>query len=221
MTFKEFGMLADAIKTYFPRDNILPTNEAMELWYDMLKDLDYKSACIGLKKHVASSRFAPTIADIRENVVSINEPQELNEMEAWALVSNAIRRSGYNSEEEYAKLPPIVQRAVGLPSQLRVWAIDEDYNEQVVSSQFIRTYRTEVSREKEIAKMPSKVRKLVQSASQTLYTAQIATKREEAIKTSPKREGCEIIALEPEIKGIPIPKEIRERIEVLRKEERL
>ena len=42
MTFKEFGYIADAIKTYFPRDNVLPTEHAMSLWYDGLKDLPYQ-----------------------------------------------------------------------------------------------------------------------------------------------------------------------------------
>ena len=121
----------------------------MELWYDMLKDMDYQSAYIGLKNHVATSKFAPTIADIRNGAV-ISQPQELNEMEAWSIVSKAIRNSGYNSVEEFAKLPPLVQKAVGLPSQLRTWALDENYNEEVVSSNFIKCYQNELSRQREL-----------------------------------------------------------------------
>ena len=37
MTIKEFSLIAAAIKTYFPRDNILPTENAMELWYEELR----------------------------------------------------------------------------------------------------------------------------------------------------------------------------------------
>lgn len=213
MTFKEFGMLADAIKTYFPRDNILPTNEAMELWYDMLKDLDYKSACIGLKKHVASSRFAPTIADIRENVVSINEPQELNEMEAWALVYKAMCNSGYNSVEEFAKLPPLLQKAVGLPDNLREWALTENLNLEVVSSNFMRNYKAVILREKEFAKMPSEVKAIIQNAAQETYSAQIAAEREETIKLSSEREKGEIKALEAKSDSVPMPQRLKKRLE--------
>ena len=74
MNVDEFAKLADAIKTYFPRDNVLPTDNAMELWFDMLKDLDYKSAYIALKKHVATSSFPPTIADIRKNASDFQNP---------------------------------------------------------------------------------------------------------------------------------------------------
>lgn len=160
MTFKEFMQLAAAIKTYFPKDNILPTKEAMDLWYDMLKDLDYKTACIGLKKHVATSKFAPTIADIRSGA-QITQPQQLNEMEAWALVSKAIRNGIYKSAEEFEKLPPLVQKAVGSPEQLRAWAMDEHYADGVVMSQFQKCYRAESNRVNEYSKLSSDIQKFI------------------------------------------------------------
>lgn len=212
MTFKEFGKLADAIKTYFPRDNILPTDTAMELWYDMLKDMDYQLAYIGLRNHVATSKFAPTIADIRNGTV-ISQPQELNEMEAWSLVSKAIRDSGYNSTEEFAKLPSLVQKAVGLPSQLRTWALDENYNEEVVSSNFIKCYRNELARQKELQKMPQNVRNLIEKANVGSYSAQIAEKRQQAIESANERKQGEIKALEMKHEGIPMPEKYKERLE--------
>lgn len=154
MTIKEFGKLAAAIKTYYPKENMLPSNEAMELWYDALKDLDYKYAEQGLRKYVMSNKFPPSIADIRECSLDFERPQELNEMEAWSLVSKALRNGYYGAEEEFAKLPPIVQKAVGQPSQLRTWATDEEYDEAVVSSNFMRSYRVELARAQQISKLP-------------------------------------------------------------------
>ena len=66
MTATEFAQLAAAIKTYYPRDNVLPTDRAMELWFDALKDLEYRNAVAGLKKYVESHKYPPTISDIRE-----------------------------------------------------------------------------------------------------------------------------------------------------------
>ena len=128
MTFKEFGYIADAIKTYFPRDNVLPTEHAMSLWYEGLKDLPYQIVSIALKKYVQTNKFSPTIADIREQAEQLNQNNQktdLNENEAWTLVLKAIQRSGYYSEEEFAKLPKIIQRTIGssssssLPSLIR------------------------------------------------------------------------------------------------------
>ena len=146
MTLDEFAILADAIKTYYPRDNMLPTKESMSLWYDALKDLDYKLAEQGLKKYVMSNKFPPAISDIRECSLDFERPQDLNEMEAL--------RHGSAAEEEFAKLPPIVQKAVGQPSQLRAWATDEEYDESVVSSNFMRSYRSELARAQQISKLP-------------------------------------------------------------------
>lgn len=217
MTFKEFGKLADAIKTYFPRDNMLPTDTAMELWYDMLKDMDYQSAYIGLKNHVATSKFAPTIADIRNGAV-ISQPQELNEMEAWSLVSKAIQSSIYYSTEEFAKLPPLVQKAVGLPSQLRTWALDENYNEQVAMSSFQRAYKAELHRHEELQKMPQSVRSLIEKANSGSYSAQIEQKRQSMMESANAREQGEIKALETKHNGVPMPEKYKERLEDMRNE---
>lgn len=217
MTVDEFARLADAIKTYFPRDNMLPTDTAMELWYDMLKDMDYRSAYIGLKNHVATSKFAPTIADIR-NGAAISQPQELNEMEAWSLVSKAIRNSGYNSADEFAKLTPLVQKAVGLPSQLRTWALDENYNEQVAMSSFQRAYKAELKRQEELQKTPQNIRNLIEKANSGSYSAQIAEKRQRAIESANERKQGEIKALEMKHEGIPMPERYKERLEDMRNE---
>ena len=166
MTVKEFGFLADAIKTYFPRDNVLPTENAMRLWYSELKDIPYQLAHTALRKYVSTNKFAPTIADIREQVAELNDQneEELNETAAWYLVLKAIRRSTYYSEEEFAKLPATVQRAVASPKQLREWAMLEDVDGKtltVIQSNFQRTFRAEQQRERERSKLSPDVLKLM------------------------------------------------------------
>lgn len=202
MTVQEFGKLADAIKTYFPRDNILPTNTSMELWYDMLKDLDYRAAYTGLRAHVASSRFAPTIADIREKSLQVNQPRELNETEAWSLVSKAIRNSSYNSVEEFAKLPQLVQKAVGQPSQLRIWAIDENYNEEVVSSLFTRTYRAECKRKEMVTQMNTQEQQMYLRNQTNSYSTILDKNNAETIKSSKEEEKLKIGAKYEATEGI-------------------
>lgn len=166
MNAKEFGFLADAIKTYFPRDNVLPTENAMRLWYEELKDIPYQLAHLALQKYVCTNKFAPTIADIREQVAELNNQneEELNETAAWSLVLKAIRRSTYYSEEEFAKLPATVQRAVASPKQLWEWATLEDVDGKtltVIQSNFQRTFRMEQQRERERNKLSPDVLKLM------------------------------------------------------------
>ena len=90
---------------------------------------------------------------------------ELNEMEAWALVSRAIKNGNYGAEEEYAKLPPDIQKAVGDPANLRNWAMaDMPSVETVIQSNFMRPFRAVADRKKEYRRLPGQVRELIDQA---------------------------------------------------------
>ena len=98
-------------------------------------------------------RFAPNIGQIRDNMNTLlkADTQELTDQSAWALVSKACANGLYHYREEFEKLPPEVQRAVGGPEQLRAWAkMDEETVESVVASNFKRTYRTTQERAKQV-----------------------------------------------------------------------
>ena len=59
------------------------------------------------------------------------------------------------------KLPTIIQRAIGTPEQLNIWATDEDYNETVVMSNFQRSYRLVLMQKDESAKLPVEAQNLI------------------------------------------------------------
>lgn len=206
--------MVDSYPNYKP-NNI---SETVDVWQMMLSEYTYEQISVALKAYILSdtSGFAPSIGQLVAKIQTISRPQELSEMEAWALVSKAIRNSGYNSVEEFAKLPPLVQKAVGLPDQLRTWALDENYNEQVVSSNFMRCYRTELARHEELSKMPSDVKALIENASKGSYSAQIEEKREDSIKSFNDRKESEIKALEAKEEYIPMPDYIKKRLEGLK-----
>lgn len=186
MTAKEFGLLADAIKTYFPRDNVLPTENALRLWYAELKDIPYQIAYAALRKYVSTNKFAPTIADIREQAAELYNQREgdISENTAWQLVWKAICNSGYHAEEEFEKLPETVKRAVGSASQLRQWGLSEvnDNTTSYWKSDFQRIYRLEQQKELERRKLSPDVLKLIQGQNTALEQqnrTQVEQKREE------------------------------------------
>lgn len=201
--------------------NYKPTDVdyAATVWADMLSEYTYEQVSMGLKMYIKTdtSGFAPTPGQIIDKIHSFTQPEHLNEMEAWALVAKALRNGGYRSLEEYEKLPPAVQKAVGTHEQLRNWALDENFNEEIAKSNFLRTYRTEVKREQELAKMPNDIRRLVESANQNSYKAQIEGKRQEAIKSLTARKEIEIKALEDKREGVPIPDRLKGKFEMLKK----
>lgn len=113
MDKKEFGLFASALRTYYPREQILPNKEAMELWYRELKDIPYLVAETSLRKWVSTNKWSPSIAEIREMVANVQNGQIPDWGEAWEQVRNAIRRYGYYQQKKAMdSLDPLTRRCV-------------------------------------------------------------------------------------------------------------
>lgn len=210
-TVKIIRIIVDSYPNYKP-NNI---SETVDVWQMMLSEYTYEQISVALKAYILSdaSGFAPSVGQLVDKIKSITTPQELNEMEAWALVCDALRNSGYNYVEEYAKLPPLVQKAVGLPTQLQAWALTENLNKDVVGSNFMRCYRIEVERQKEISKMPQSVREMLESISNSSYSSQIEQKRECSVKALEDTKESETKALEMNRECVPMPSDVEKRLE--------
>ena len=168
MTREEWAVLTKAMKAVYTSPSFLPDQYAFDTWYGLLKDLDYKLLSFGLKKYMQTEWKEPSIAALRKCADSI-APQstELNETEAWEKVSKAIRNSGYHAEEEFARLPELIQKAVSSPGQLKEWALSENVDGtwlSVIQSNFQRTYRAEVQREQERRKLSPDLLKIMDVA---------------------------------------------------------
>lgn len=100
MTKKEFATFAAAMKTYYPKENLLPNAQAAELWFIELQDLPYEVAMIALRQYVHTSKWSPTIADLRERAAGITLGEAPDWGEAWQKVQNADRWYGMYREEE-------------------------------------------------------------------------------------------------------------------------
>lgn len=167
MTRDETKQILMRIQSTFP--NWKPQSDlrfTVETWHEYLSDYDYEQVRAALKAFVMtdSSGFAPSIGQIVEIMDRIGNVGELSEMDAWDTVSRALRRSLYYADEEYSKLPEAVRKAVGSPEMLRSWAeTDMKSIENVVQSNFMRTYRKELTRAKEMRKIPANIRALLEN----------------------------------------------------------
>ena len=162
-TVKIIRIICDCYPNYKPNN----LTETVDVWNMMLSDYTYEQISLALKAYILADTngFAPSIGQLVDRVNTFSHPQELNELEAWSLVYKAIRNSGYNSEYEFSLLPDMVRKAIGTPNQLRTWAMDENFNEQVVSSHFVRCYRSEVAKDKDFRKMPANIQSLINNNS--------------------------------------------------------
>lgn len=113
MTKKEFAMLAMAMRTYYPKEQILPNDKAMQLWYQELCDIPYEVAEAALRKWVATNKWSPSIAEIREMTVNVTNGEQMTWGESWEKAVGAIRRFGmYRPQEALDSLDPLTKRCV-------------------------------------------------------------------------------------------------------------
>lgn len=186
-TIKILMIIQAAYPNYKPPDKTVAVN----VWSEMLSDIPYEQVSIAVKAYIQTdtSGFAPSIGNIREKVQFIfSEEDDLNESAAWEIVWRAICNSGYHAEEEYNKLPPIVQRAVGSPRQLREWGLMENIDGKsivVLQSNFQRVFRIEKEREKERKKLSQNIVRLMD----TIKGRGIAQSEQSAITEEAKGES--------------------------------
>lgn len=211
MTEKEVRQLLAMTQAVYPNYNPPSREAAVNAWLMCLSEYDNNVVMAAFKAYMTTntSGFAPAPGQLIEILQTLTQPSELNELEAWSIVRKALRNCGYNSEQEFAKLPTVVQKVVGTPQQLKIWACDSEFNENVVSSNFIKTYRTEVKRATELNKMPENVRKLIEMVNTNSASAQIASENKRTISLSLEDKKTEKTGKMEVRNSVPMPEKYK------------
>lgn len=135
------------------------------VWKMMFEDYTYEEVSAGLKLFLASDTkgFCPATGQVMDCIMKIKMPEcaQMTSAEAWSIVRRAIEKGSYYAEEEFNKFPKAVQRAVGSPSDLRSMAQDGAFNESSAKRNFEWTYSQIITREREEAKIPKKLKQLI------------------------------------------------------------
>lgn len=163
-TMGVMAILKEAYPMYYRDKSKEELTTAVNLWNEMFSDDDINLVKAAVKAHIATDTkgFPPVIGQIKTQLAKIIQPRQMTEQEAWSLVSKAIRNSAYNATEEFEKLPPIIQKVVADPSQLREWSqMDAKTVQAVVSSNFMRSYTVKSASEKEYQALPGDVKQLI------------------------------------------------------------
>ena len=214
-TVKIIRIMSDCYPNYKPNN----LSETVDVWQMMLDEYSYNQVSIALKAYVTSdtSGFAPSVGEIVAKIQLVSQPQELDGMAAWGLVSKALRNGTYGAVEEFNKLPPLVRQAVGILDNLKNWATS-DYQtiETVIQSNFLRTYEVIVKRANEINRMPDNIKSLIEKTNVNSYKAQIEQKFQRDINTPTIKENAFIGQNTNVEEYIEAPQDIQERINTMR-----
>jgi hypothetical protein len=151
MLKSELIKIMTALSEVYPKfiANEIKTN----IFYDLLKDLDYPLLQTAVKKHMLLSEFPPTIAELRKLATEIKNPvMQVTAADAWGEVTKAIRYFGwYRGEEAMASMSEGTRKI----AQYIGWQnICEAENLDVLRGQFFKMYGQVETREKTEALLP-------------------------------------------------------------------
>lgn len=159
MDKKEFSMFAMALRTYYPKEQLLPNQQAMGLWYQELQDIPYNVAEAGLRKWVTTNKWSPSIAEIREMAESVKCGDIPDWGDGWEHVLMAIRKYGtYRIPEAMESFDPITRKCV---ERLGFRNICMSENISVDRANFRMIYEQISERKKKDAQIPENLRNLI------------------------------------------------------------
>ena len=159
MTIDEFRVLAKGMKAVYPQPNFLPDMDAVNVWYELLKDIDYQVANMAIQMHAQSSKFPPTVAEIRESASKIVHGETKDWSKAWEEACRAMSRFGRDRKAEaYKTLDERTRRVI---DRLGYRNLCMSENIGVDRANFRSIYETIAQRDKEINKLSPQIQTLL------------------------------------------------------------
>ncbi len=176
MTLEEAAKIVGILEFNYPDTRRHQSDEAyityIRNWHSFFEHDRFELVEAAVRAYIATSteRFMPNVGQIKEQIRKLTSPEDMSEGEAWALISKATSNGLYGYKEEYAKLPPILQRVVGRPEQLREWAMmDTETLQSVVASNVQRSFRAISRSEAEWQKLPPGYREHMRQLSGQIF----------------------------------------------------
>lgn len=160
MTRQETAQLLAIISATYPNFKVENKTQTIDAWCWALEEYPYEAIQMAYKVYLRTDKsgFAPSVNQLITNLQKPKEVSVMSEGEAWALVKKAIQNGNYHADEEFEKLPPLIQKAVGDSNMIRQWAMtDSSEVNTVIASNFQRSYKCIVSREQEKMMLPSEL----------------------------------------------------------------
>lgn len=168
MDKKEFAYFASALRTYYSKENLLPNSQAIELWFRQLQDIPYPVAEATLNKWVATNKWSPSIAEIRELAAEIQNGKLPDWGEAWEETRKAIKRFGfYRPKEALESLRPLTRETV---KRLGFTNLCLSENEAVDRANFRNNYEIIAKREQQAQVLPLPLQETIKQLSDSLST---------------------------------------------------
>lgn len=175
-TLKIFAVLKANYSNFFKNMTRIDAEAQVGLWTEMFEDTPYELVGLAVKSFIATDvdGYPPNVGRIKQEIAKLTQKEQMTEQEAVSLIIKATRNGLYGAEKEYEKLPPILQKLVGNPEQIRSWArMPMDELQTVVASNLMRSYKVIAKREEEHRALPSSMRNLLEQVGEKMSIERI------------------------------------------------
>jgi len=139
-----------------------PSPERTQVYWDMLKDLEFDVAMVGGKRIIATleNPFLPMPAVFRNAALEVTGSETLPWPEAYEQVLRAVRNFGvHRGEQAIESLTPINRAALKALGGFRAFCVNEEND--INRAQFRMAYEALAKREMMDAKTPQKLKDLM------------------------------------------------------------
>jgi hypothetical protein len=164
MNRKEIINLLGIATANFPNLQQKEMKPTAVLWEKSLADVPYDIAEKALIKVLSTSKFFPTIAEIREATAQITQPRTIDAIEAWGLILQAIRKYGYYNEGNAMRSLPEEVAEMAKHFTWRELCLSE--NPDTLRAQFRMAWETKSKRTNELKALPTDIRMMIQDMAQ-------------------------------------------------------
>lgn len=132
MNRADAAKLVAIVVTAYPNYDKFKDAKAVEatvnLWATMFESDPGGIVGLAVKKHIATSKWPPSVAEIRELMLESQHPELVPPDQAWAAVSDLLYSEGeHNHGDLYRQLPPLIARTVETIGWGNLWEMHRAY----------------------------------------------------------------------------------------------
>jgi hypothetical protein len=177
LTKADAARLVAIVVTAYPNYDKFKDAEAVKatvnLWAMMFEADAAGIVGLAVKKHIATSKWPPSVAEIRELMLEIQHPDLIAPDKAWLAVSDLLYTVGQNNYGDLNRqLPPLVARAVESIGWGNLWEMHRSYcaggKPGMDRVAFMQQYTPMYEREKARSMTPDAVNEQIDAAAAVL-----------------------------------------------------
>lgn len=132
----------------------------INLWITMFADTDKEIMNLAIQKMIATSKYFPTVAEVRETIAEISTGYIIDGGEAWGEVIAAIRNYGQYRETKALESMSEMTRTVVQRMGWHNLCMSEDM--EIDRAHFLKIYQAEEKRQKQKNSLPLEIQQKIE-----------------------------------------------------------